>query len=169
MYESSADEEDLWSGKDAIPFTIEEHPQLSIDNTKDYTSLASSFKKPLYNEPSRSLEIAYSQQAAARRQRQCSQRKKNAILKEYNALRDKFLQKKLELSLANDEIRGHSHIVGAWTRKVFDLELEEEPCPWNTNFGKLKEYKEEHGKLPPNIKKANGEDEKSLSMWLDRM
>ena len=170
---AAAQEEDVGkkvaSGtKNAIPFTAEEFPQLTIDNTQDYTNLATSFKKPLFDEPSRPLEIAYSQQAAAKFQRQASQRKKNVIVNEYNALREKLLRKNLELSLADDEVRGHSQIVGAWTRKVFDLELEED-CQWNTNVKKLKAYKEEHGKLPPHPKKAKGEEEKYLSAWLDRV
>ena len=154
--------------KNAIPFSTEEFPQLTIDNTQDYTDLATSFKKPLFDEPSRPLEIAYSQQAAAKCKLQASQRKKNVIVNEYNALREKLLRKKQELSLADDDVRGHSQIVGSWTRKVFDLELEED-CQWNTNVKKLKAYKEKHGKLPPHPKKAKGDEEKYLSAWLDRM
>lgn len=152
----------------AIPFSTEEFPQLTLDESKDYSELAAAFTKPLFNEPSRPLEIAYSQHLAVKKQRTQAQKKKNDILQEYNQLREKFLQKKLELSLANDEVKGHTQKVGVWTRKVFELELEE-PCGWNTNCKKLKEYKEEYGKLPPHAKKVKDEEEKSLSTWLDRI
>ena len=105
---------------------------------------------------------------AARFQRTKAQKRKNQVLGEYNRLRDKFLEKKLELSLANDEVKGHDKVVGAWARKVFDLELEEE-CSWNENYRKLREYRETHGRLPSHSKKAVDEEEKALSSWLDRM
>jgi len=161
---SEAEEESV----SAIPFSGDDFPQLVLDRSNDYSELANAFKKPLFNNPSRTLEIAYSQLLAVKEKRREAQRKKNAILQEYNQLREKFLQKKLELSLADDEVKAHSQIVGAWTRKVFDLELEED-CAWNTNYKKLKKYKESHGKLPPNAKKAKDEEEKSLSAWLDRI
>lgn len=152
----------------AIPFSTEEFPQLTLDENNDYGDLATSFKKPLFDTPNRPLEIAYSQHNAAKYQRKLAQQKKNAILVEYHKLKAKFQEKKLELSLANDEVRGHTQKVGAWTRKVFDLELEED-CTWNSNFRNLKEYKDVHGKLPPSVKKAKSEQEKALATWLDRM
>ena len=113
--------------KNAIPFSAEEFPQLTIDNTQDYTDLATSFKKPLFDEPSRPLEIAYSQQAAAKCKRQASQRKKNVIVNEYNALREKLLRKKQELSLAEmtygvihkSLVRGHvRYLIWNWKKTV---------------------------------------------------
>lgn len=151
-----------------IPFSTDEFPQLTLDESSDYTDLATAFKKPLFDDPSRPLEIAYSHRLAASNERKRAQKKKNDILVEYKKVKAKFQEKKLELSLANEEVKGHSQKVGVWTRKVFDLELDE-PCQWNTNLKKLKEYKDEHGKLPPSSKKAIDEDQKPLCAWLDRI
>lgn len=150
----------------AIAFSTDEYPQLTLDEGNDYSDLAAAFKKPLFDNPSRPLEIAYSHHTAVVVKRTRSQKKKNTVVREYNSLREKFRQKKVELSLADDKVQGCNQQVGMWTRKVFDLELAEE-CEWNANLHRLKIYVAAHGKLPPTSKKATGEEEKALSAWLE--
>ena len=87
---------------------------------------------------------------------------------EYESLRARFLKKKHELSLAEDELGEHDRRTGAWTRKVFDLELEE-PCEWRNGYERLRRYREERGRLPPSVKKARDEEERSVSDWLHQM
>ncbi len=69
--------------------------------------------------------------------------------------------------------------MGAWTRRVFDLELNE-PCEWNTNYGKLKEYimkQNYNGKLLSQssldgtlaIDNVDDEEGRMLAAWLDGM
>mmetsp|Transcript_13135 Transcript_13135/g.26657 ORF Transcript_13135/g.26657 Transcript_13135/m.26657 type:complete len:436 (-) Transcript_13135:2281-3588(-) len=149
---------------EAIEFSTDEYPQLAVDQHGDYSDLAGAFTKPLFEEPSRPLEIAYSQQTKMEYQKKIAQQKKADMAKECKQLREKLQEKKLALSLANDEIKECNKKLGTWTRKVFDLELEE-PCEWNTNYQKLSAYKELHGKLPS--KKSQDAEEKSLSVWLD--
>ena len=151
---------------EAIEFSTDEFPQLAVDEHGEYSELAGAFTEPLFAEPSRPLEIAYSQQTKMDYQRKIAQQKKADILKECKKLREKLQEKKLALSLANDEIKDCNKQLGTWTRKVFDLELEE-PCEWNTNYQKLSAYKQQHGKLPS--KKTQDEDEKALFVWLDNV
>lgn len=156
-----------------IPFTTEDYPQLAIDQTLDDSNLATSFIRPLFHPEgattSKPLQIAYSHQAVASHERTIAQCKKNVVLDEYKRIREKYLQKKLELSLANDEVEKCNKDAGAWTKKVFDLELEE-PCEWNDMLEKLKRYKDEYNKLPPkNISRCEEGDEKELAKWLEGM
>ena len=156
-----------------IPFTTEDYPQLVIDPTRDDSNLAASFTRPLFPPEgpttSKPLQIAYSHQAVASHARTIAQCKKNAVLDEYKRIREKYLQKKLELSLANDEVEKCNKDAGAWTKKVFDLELEE-PCEWNDMMEKLRRYKDEYDKLPPkNISRCEEGDEKELAKWLETM
>ncbi len=69
--------------------------------------------------------------------------------------------------------------MGAWTRKVFDLELDE-PCEWNTNYGKLKKYimkRNNNGKLLSQsllddtiaIDNEDDEEGRMLAAWLNGM
>ena len=153
----------------AIPFSAAEFPELTIDETQDYSKYVTSFKRPLFSEPSRPLEIAYSHRQEMKILRQRARQKKDDIRAEYEELREKLIEKKLEMSLANDVVKEYTQKAGAWTKKVFDLELKE-PCTWNTNLENLKEYiQNNNGRLPPNHKKATTEDEKSLALWLDRI
>ena len=149
----------------ALPFTLEEYPQLALDEGVDYSDLAVAFKKPLFADPSRPLKIAYSQQKQVLSERAKAQTKKNKALNEYNKVRERYLQKKLALSLADDAVKEVSAKAGSWTRKVFDLELLEE-CEWNANLQKLKEYKELHGKLPPSVNKATTDEERTLAIFV---
>ena len=80
-------------------------------------------------------------------QTKIAQQKKIDLAKECRQLREKLQEKKLALSLASDEIKESNKKLGTWTRKVFDLELEE-PCEWNTNYQKLSAFKQQHGKMP---------------------
>ena len=147
----------------AIEFSPEEFPQLTMDDV-DHSALAGAFNKPLFTEPSRPLEIAYSHQTKMDYQKKIAQQKKALMAKECKQLREKLQEKKLALSLAIDEVNECDKELGAWTQKVFDLELEE-PCEWNANYQKLYAFKEQHGKLPS--KKSQEEEEKSLYAWLD--
>jgi hypothetical protein len=148
----------------AIEFSTDEFPQLAIDDHVDHSELAGKFTRPLFTAPSRPLEIAYSHQTMIGYQKKMALQKKADAVKECKKLRDKLQEKKLALSLANDEITECNKQLGNWTRKVFDLELEE-PCEWNTNYEKLCSYKKEHGRLPS--KNSQDEEEKSLAVWLD--
>mmetsp|Transcript_11370 Transcript_11370/g.24481 ORF Transcript_11370/g.24481 Transcript_11370/m.24481 type:complete len:665 (+) Transcript_11370:668-2662(+) len=152
----------------AIPFSIEEFPQLAIDQSIDYTEYATSFKRPLFKEPSRPLEIAYSHRQQMKYMQDQACMNKDAIYAEYLELLEKLRQKKMELTRATDEVKKCAQQTGAWTKKVFDLELRE-PCTWNSNYQKVKDYVREHGSLPPNYRKTKTEEEKSLSLWLDRI
>ena len=152
------------SKHEAIEFSTDEYPQLALDEHGDYTDLADAFTKPLFEEPSRPLEIAYSQRTKMDYQSKIAQQKKIDLAKECRQLKEKLQEKKLALSLASDEIEESNKKLGTWTRKVFDLELEE-PCEWNTNYQKLSAFKQQHGKMPS--KKSQDEEEKSLSVWLD--
>lgn len=156
-----------------IEFSVEEYPQLAMDPNQDYSHLATSFTNPLFppeDAPtSKPLQIAYSHQAVAQYARSVAQSKKNSVLNEYKRIREKYLEKKLELSLANDEVKKCNQEAGMWTKKVFDLELEE-PCDWNEKLNKLRKYKEEHDKLPPkNVSRCEEGDEKELAIWLEKM
>ena len=156
-----------------IAFTTEEYPQLAMDSNENYSHLATSFTRPLFPPAdattSKPLQIAYSHHAVARHARKLAQVKKNELFDEYKKIREKYLEKKLELSLANDEVEKCDKEAGAWTKKVFDLELEE-PCDWNEKLSKLKKYVEEKHKLPPkNISRCENEDEKELSKWLENI
>ncbi|EED89765.1 predicted protein [Thalassiosira pseudonana CCMP1335] len=152
----------------AIPFSTQEFPELSIDVTaEDHSALATAFTRPLFAEsPSRALEIAYSHQNESKRLRLDALQKKNAVLGEYRKIKDKYMQKKLELSLANEELERYSQRTGAWTRKVFDLELNED-CEWNTNLRRLREFKEKNHRLPRSVTRAEGEEERMLAEWLE--
>mmetsp|Transcript_16693 Transcript_16693/g.27260 ORF Transcript_16693/g.27260 Transcript_16693/m.27260 type:complete len:438 (-) Transcript_16693:143-1456(-) len=154
------------SKHEAIEFSTDEYPQLALDEHGDYTELAGAFTKPLFEEPSRPLEIAYSQRTQMDYQTRIAQQKKIDLAKECRQLREKLQEKKLALSLASDEIKECNKKLGTWTRKVFELELEE-PCEWNTNYQKLSAFKQRHGKMPS--KKSQDEEEKSLSAWLDNV
>ena len=151
---------------EVIDFSPIEFPQLAVDEHDDHSDLAGTFTKPLFTEPSRPLEIAYSQLTKMDYQNKIARQKKVDLVKECKLLREKLQQKKLAISLVDDEIKGCDKQLGTWTRKVFDLELEE-PCEWNRNYQKLCAFKEKHGKLPS--KKAQDEEEKSLSVWLDNI
>ena len=158
---------------EAIEFNTEEYPQLSMNPTEDHSHLAASFTRPLFppTDPatSKPLQIAYSHHAVARHARRVAQFKKKKVLDEYKRIREKYLEKKLELSLANDEVKKHNKEAGAWTKKVFDLELKE-PCQWNEKLEKLRRYKEDNDKLPPkNIHRCKEGDEKELAKWLEQM
>ncbi|KAL7521864.1 hypothetical protein ACHAWX_006556 [Stephanocyclus meneghinianus] len=159
---------------EAIPFTIETYPQLVIDDSADYSHLATSLTHPLFPpndaSTSRPLQIAYSHHQAAKHQRKIAQAKKNSVLDEFKKIREKYLEKKLELSLADDEVQRCNRLAGAWTRKVFDLELEE-PCPWNDNLKRLRKYKEENdGRLPPKAPgKALEGEERELALWIEKI
>ncbi len=154
------------SKHEAIEFSTDEYPQLAVDEQRDYSELAGAFTKPLFEEPSRPLEIAYSQQKKMDYEKKIAEQKKADMAKECQQLREKLQEKKLALSLANDEIKECNKKLGAWTRKVFDLELEE-PCEWNTNYEKISAFKQQHGKIPS--KKSQEKEEKSLSLWLDNI
>ncbi|KAL7546989.1 hypothetical protein ACHAWF_010306 [Thalassiosira exigua] len=166
----SEDDEDEGSVEVAAAYDPTEFPELALDDfdVLDRSEYAGSFVRPLFDEPTPALEIAYSHRRAAASERAKAQRKKNRILNECNKLRARYQEKRLELSLAHDAVREKSRECGAWTRKVFDLELEEE-CPWNDHYKKLIRYKEETGRLPPHAKKCETEEEKMLSQWLDRI
>jgi hypothetical protein len=159
-----------------IPFSVDEYPQLALDDSADHSGLASAFRRPLFGggggrappSCSRPLAIAYSHLAEATRLRRRAVRRRNATLAEYESLRDRFLRKERELSLANDELAVRERRAGAWTRKVFDLELEE-PCEWRDGYERLRRYREERGRLPPSVKKARDEEERFVSAWLHRM
>jgi hypothetical protein len=159
---------------EAIPFTIETYPQLVIDDSADYSHLATSLTHPLFppNDPSTSLplQIAYSHHQAVKHQRKIAQAKKNSVLDEFKKIREKYLEKKLELSLADDDVQRCNRLAGAWTRKVFDLELEE-PCAWNENLKRLRRYKEENdGRLPPKAPgKALEGEERELALWIEKI
>jgi hypothetical protein len=162
---------------DPIPYSIEEFPELAHDDEIDHSRLANSFRRKLFpndgandNGISRPLVIAYSHLMATTKIRKRAQRRKNAVLLEYEVLREKYLEKKLELSLANDEVRGINRKVGAWTRTVFDLELVE-TCEWNDNYLRLRKYWEDNGgRLPPtNVKRAKDDEERFVSAWLQQM
>lgn len=152
------------SKHEAIEFSADEYPQLAVDEQRDYSELAGAFTKPLFEEPSRPLEIAYSQQKKMDYEKKIAEQKKVDMAKECQQLREKLQEKKLALSLANDEIKECNKKLGAWTRKVFDLELEES-CEWNTNYQKVSAFKQQHGKIPS--RKSQDIEEKSLSVWLD--
>ena len=157
-----------------IPFSADEYPQLEIDDSVDHAGLATAFRRPLFGGASaarcsRPLTIAYSHLADAARLRRRAVRRRNATLAEYEALRTRFLKKKVELSVAEGELGEHDRKTGAWTRKVFDLELEE-PCEWREGYERLRRYREERGRLPPtSVKKARDEEERSVSDWLCKM
>ncbi|KAL3795038.1 hypothetical protein HJC23_006359 [Cyclotella cryptica] len=159
---------------EAIPFTTETYPQLAIDDSADYSHLATSFTRPLFlptdSSTSLPLQIAYSHHQAAKHERKLAQTKKNAVLEEYKKIREKYLEKKLELSLADDEVQRCNRLTGAWTRKVFDLELEE-PCAWNENLKRLKKFKEENaGRLPPKTPgRASEGEERELALWIEKI
>mmetsp|Transcript_11574 Transcript_11574/g.17699 ORF Transcript_11574/g.17699 Transcript_11574/m.17699 type:complete len:439 (-) Transcript_11574:51-1367(-) len=152
------------SRHEAIEFFADEYPQLAIDEQRDYSELAGAFTKPLFEEPSRPLEIAYSQQKKLDYEKKIAEQKKVDMAKECQQFREKLQEKKLALSLANDEVKECNKKLGAWTRKVFDLELEES-CEWNKNYQKLSAFKQQYGKIPS--RKSQDEEEKSLSVWLD--
>jgi hypothetical protein len=163
----------LTAPPDPIAFASNDYPELAIDPSQDYSHLASSFTRPLFppSDPptSKPLQIAYSHQAAAQHARQTAQSKKNSVFDEYKRIRDKYIEKKLELSLANDEVEKCNKEEGAWTKKVFDLELVE-PCDWNEKLEMLRKYKEANDKLPPkNPSRCEEGDEKELAKWLERM
>ena len=165
--------ESLTPPPDPIAFTAEDYPQLAMDSNENYSHLATSFTRPLFppsDAPtSKPLQIAYSHRSMADHSRKLAQIKKNALLDEYKKIREKYLEKKLELSLANDDVEKCDKEAGAWTKKVFDLELEE-PCDWNDKLNKLKKYVEKHHKLPPkNLSRCEDEDAKEVSKWLESL
>lgn len=160
--------------------------------TQDYSHLADAFKRPLFNNassslstsPSMPLQIAYTHHTTVSNLRKRSQRKSTTLSKEVKQLEEKLQSKRNELALANEELQRNTQVLGAWTRHVFDLELEEPCCEWNINYAKLKEYVERNdGKLPQSVvldgTKMNTDDEKDeeeeddegrmLAAWLDGM
>ena len=125
------------------------------------------------------LHLAYTHHANSCNLRKRSQRIANALSKECKLLEEKLETKRQELLLANNELKRHTRLVGAWTRRVFDLELNE-PCEWNTNYGKLKEYimkQNYNGKLLSQslldgtiaIENVDDEEGRMLAAWLDGM
>mmetsp|Transcript_10737 Transcript_10737/g.20183 ORF Transcript_10737/g.20183 Transcript_10737/m.20183 type:complete len:870 (+) Transcript_10737:45-2654(+) len=150
-----------------IPFTLEEHPELQLDDARDHSKLVHSFKQPLFpKDPSPVLSIAYSHHKASKAERSKIRKKKLSLLSELETLRNQFYAKKAELLQANALLKQNSQTVGKWTRKVFDLELRE-PCTWNSKFEKLKEYVQLHGAPPEHSKKVKGDDtEKALVTWI---
>ena len=131
------------------------------------------------------LQIAYTHHTTVSNLRKRSQRKSTTLSKEVKQLEEKLQSKRNELALANEELQRNTQVLGAWTRHVFDLELEEPCCEWNINYAKLKEYVERNdGKLPQSVvldgTKRNTDDEKDeeeeeddegrmLAAWLDEM
>lgn len=168
------------------------HQSLPEGHTdQDYSHLAHSFKRPLFNNatslsstttntaisPSVPLHIAYTHHTNASNLHKRARQKSNALSKECKLLEEKLQKKQQELSLVNEELKRHTRAVGAWTRKVFDLELSE-PCEWNMKYGKLKEYTERnHGRLPsPSLlddtidsNSKDDEEGRMLAAWLDGM
>ena len=153
-----------------LPFTIEEYPDLEMDETEDHGNLVHAFKEPLFpKDPSPVLAIAYSHHAAAVEQRKRMRQKKKDALKELQRLRQEFYRQKQKLLDVNAALKRSSQNVGRWTRKVFDLELQE-PCPWNDKLRKLREYVHAHGVAPEHIKKTKGSDEeKTLATFVAGM
>jgi hypothetical protein len=166
------------SASSPIPFSTDEYPQLELDDSVDHAGLATAFRRPLFGGggagPSPAccsipLTIAYSHLADAMRLRRRAVRRRNATSAEYESVKSRYLKKKVELSMAESELGEHDRKTGAWTRKVFDLELEE-PCEWRDGYERLRKYREERGRLPPSsVKKARDEEERSVSDWLHRM
>ncbi|KAL7472083.1 hypothetical protein ACHAXS_012407 [Conticribra weissflogii] len=150
-----------------IPFTLEEHPELQLDDSQDHSKLVHAFKQPLFpKDPSQSLAIAYSHHRASKAERSKIRKKKLSLLSELETLRNQFYAKKAELLQANALLKQSSQTVGKWTRKVFDLELAE-PCTWNSKLEKLREYVQLHGGPPEHSKKVKGDDtEKALVTWI---
>jgi hypothetical protein len=177
----------------AIVESAPSHPPLPEGyTTQDYSHLADAFKRPLFNNASSSsstslsmpLQIAYTHHTNLSNLRKRSQRKSNTLSKEVKLLEDKLQSKRTELALANEELQRNTQALGAWTRHVFDLELDEPCCEWNINYAKLKEYVERNdGKLPRSVvldgTKMNTDDERDeeeeddegrmLAVWLDGM
>lgn len=150
-----------------IPFTLEEHPELQLDDTRDHSKLVHAFKQPLFpKDPSPVLSIAYSHHKASKAERSKIRKKKLSLLSELETLRNQFYAKKAELLQANALLKQNSQTVGKWTRKIFDLELRE-PCTWNSKLEKLKEYVQLHGGPPEHSKKVKGDEtEKALVTWI---
>lgn len=130
------------------PYSLQQYPQLALDDTQDYSSLATAFKRPLFNRnPSPALSIAYSHRNAAQSERHLIRTKKNSVIMELEQLQADFHAKKQELKNVNETLKLNSNKLGAWNRKVFDLELQE-PCSWNDKLAKLQQYVAIHG-VPP--------------------
>lgn len=162
-----------------IPFNLSEYPDLqevfdssqnnhNIGHDNNHTHLVRAFREPLFpKDPSPRLAIAYSHRTASVLERDHIKQQKQQILQELQDIRSQFAVKKQELLDTNSRLRASSQKVGAWTRKVFDLELKEPGCAWNEKFAALQEYVAAHNKIPEHCHKLKGSGtEKQLASFI---
>lgn len=162
-----------------IPFDPSDYPDLQHfdavhndrngnNNDNQHTHLVRAFREPLFSkDPSPVLSIAYSHRTASTVERVHIKQQKKIVLQELQDLRSKFAEKKQELLNINSRLRASSLKVGAWTRKVFDLELKEPGCAWNEKLASLQEYVATHNKIPEHCHKLKGSGaEKELAAFI---
>lgn len=158
-----------------IPFNPSDYPELQIDYTapttttqNNHSNLVRAFREPLFpNDPSPVLAIAYSHRTASVLERDHIKQQKKQILQELHDIRSEFAAKKQQLLVMNSRLKASSQKVGAWTRKVFDLELKEPGCAWNGKFASLQEYVATHNKVPEHCHKIKGSGtEKQLAAFV---
>jgi len=140
---------------------------VAIDESEDHSNLAHAFRQRLFpKDCSGTLSTAYSQRDATVQERKQLHKNKRVILSDLKALREQFYAKKRELLEMNSSLKANSKKLGGWNRKVFDLELQES-CPWNDKLQKLRDYVDEHGKVPEMKKRKRGiGEEKMLATFI---
>jgi hypothetical protein len=154
-----------------IPFDPSDYPELQIDCTATqnyHSNLVRAFREPLFpKDPSPVLAIAYSHRTASALERDHIKQQKKQIVQELQAIRSEFAAKKQQQLAMNSRLKASSQKVGAWTRKVFDLELKEPGCAWNEKFASLQEYVATHDKIPEHCHKLKGSGtEKQLAAFV---
>ena len=159
-----------------IPFNLSDYPELQIDYTtttttttqNNHSNLVRAFREPLFpKDPSPILAIAYSHRTVSALERDHIKQQKKQIVQELQAIRSEFAAKKQQLLAMNSRLKASSQKVGAWTRKVFDLELKEPGCAWNEKFASLQQYVATHNKIPEHCHKLKGSGtEKQLAAFV---
>jgi len=180
-----SDEEAAASLPQGIPFNLSDYPELQFesslpnnntnnnghdyDNATSTEKLVRAFREPLFpKDPSPILAIAYSHRTASALERTHLQQQKKQILSELHDIQSEFARKKKELLDMNSRLKSSSQKLGAWNRKVFDLELIEPGCAWNEKYALLQEYVSTHdNKIPEHCHKLKGTGiEKQLASFI---
>lgn len=176
-------EEAAASLSQGIPFNLSDYPELQFESslpnnnnghdnattTRSNKKLVRAFREPLFpKDPSPILAIAYSHRTASALEREHLQQQKKRILQELHDIKSEFARKKQDLLDVNSRLKSSSQKLGAWNRKVFDLELIEPGCAWNEKYASLQEYVATHNnKIPEHCHKLRGSGiEKQLASFI---
>lgn len=136
-----------------------------VKGLQNFSYMIDDFEERRIANPTAALAIAYGARenavATAKKVMEEEAKKRAGIEAEIKQLEDELESKVRKESEALEEYRQN-------TNKVLCLEMKE-PCRWNENYYKLKQYVQQNGELPPVPSGCNSEDVRRLSIWVQEM